>query len=126
MTTNRIQRTVRMSVLSLFLALVAFSFLALGSASAHTINHSTSSAQTASTTTTTFVHILSRHEFSPSAVTVASGTRVRIVNKSTISLLVFYAQGSRVLAPGAALILAPTKSQSVTICAGATLTITVV
>lgn len=126
MPTNCIQRTMRMSALSLLIALIAFFFLALGSASAHTINHSTSSAQTASTTTTTFVHILSRHAFSPSAVTVKSGTRVRIVNKATINLLVFYSGGSTVLAPGGALVLFPTQTQSVTICAGATLIITVV
>ena len=126
MPTNHIQRTVRMSVLSLFIALMAFSFLALGSASAHTISPSTRSAQTASTTTTTFVRIISRNAFSPKAVSVKSGSRVRITNRSTISLLVFYGGGDTVLAPGAALVLFPTQTQSVTICAGATLTITVV
>jgi hypothetical protein len=124
--TNRIQRTVRMSVLSLFIALMAFSFLALGSASAHTLNHSTRSAQTASTTTTRVVRIMSRQVINPGAITVKSGVHVRIVNKATINLLVFYSGGSTVLAPGAALLLVPTQSQSVTICAGATLTITVV
>ncbi len=124
--TNRIQRTVRMSAWSLFIALMAFSFLAIGSASAHTINYSTRSTQTASTSSTTFVHILSRSSFSPSAVTVKSGSRVKIVNKSSLNLLIFYSGGSKVLAPGAALMLVPTQSQTVAICAGATLTITVV
>jgi hypothetical protein len=124
-TTNRIHRTVRMSVLSLFIALMAFSFLAIGTASAHSIKPSTSSSQTASNSTTTVVRIMSRSTISPNAITVKSGARVRIVNKSPGNLLVFYNQGSKVLAPGAALTLFPTVSQSVTICAGATLTITV-
>ena len=125
MTTNRIQHLFRMSVLSFFIALMAFSFLAIGTASAHTVKPSASSSQTASNNTTTVVRILSRHAFSPSAITVNSGTRVRIVNKSPGFLLVFSNNGSHDLAPGAALTLFPTVTQSVTICAGATLTITV-
>jgi plastocyanin len=123
--TNCMHRTMRMSTLSLLIALMAFSFLAIGSASAHTINHSARSTQTMSTHSTTFVHILSISEFSPSAITVKSGTRVKIVNKSSSDLLLFYSGGSKVLAPGADLMLIPTQSQTVAICAGGTLTITV-
>lgn len=128
MTTNRTRRTVRISIMSTFLALMAFAFLAFGSAGvagAHTISHSASSAQTGSSSSTTVVNILSRNSISPNAITVKSRSHVQIVNKSPGSLLVFYNHGSIVLAPGAFLMLAPTHSQVVRICAGATLTITV-
>jgi hypothetical protein len=92
-TTNRIQRTVRMSVLSTFLALVAFSFLAFGTASAHTLNHRIQAAQTTSTTTTVVARIITntqgRTVFSPSAITIKSGTPVRIVNKTAFMKILF-------------------------------------
>ena len=130
MTTNRIQRTVRMCVLSTFLALVAFSFLAFGSASAHALTRSTHSAQTASTSTTVYVRIVvnqqGRSVFSPSAITVKSGTPVRITNRTLYNKIVFTNQGTFDLAPGAFLTLTPTQSQGARICGGGYLTITVV
>ena len=126
MSTDHIQHRLRMSVLSLFLALMAFSFLAFGTASAHTLNHPTGASQGGANTPPTVVRIMSRSAFSPNAVTVKSGTHVRIVNKSLGSLLVFYSGGSIVLTPKAALVIVATQTQVVAICAGATLTITVV
>ena len=125
-TTNRIQRTVRMSVLSTLIALVAFSFLAFGSASAHTI----SQAQIGSGISTSVVRIkddqFGRAMFHPSAISVISGTPVRIVNKTPSYRFLFIAQGDVVLSPGASTTLIVTQSQYVRICAGGTLTITIV
>ena len=126
MSTSRPNSMLRRSVLSLFLALMAFSFLAFGTASAHTLNHATGASQAGVNTSPTVVRILSRQQFSPSAVTVKSGTHVRIANKSLSNLLVFYNGGSIVLAPKASFMIVATQTQSVAICAGATLTITVV
>ena len=130
-TTNRIQRTVRMCVLSTFLALVAFSLLVFGSASAHALTHATSVTQTTSTTTATVVRIVVNTQgqivFSPHAITVASGAPVRIVNKTPFTkFLVVNGQLFHLL-PGAALRINPTQSEVVSICGGGgTLTITVV
>jgi hypothetical protein len=128
-TTNRIQRTVRMCVLSTFFALAAFSFLAFGSAGA--LTHPTSVAQTTSTTTATVVRLIVNSQgaivFSPHAITVTSGAPVRIVNKTPFArFLVVNGQLFRLLS-GAALRINPTQSEVVTICGGGgTLTITVV
>ena len=130
MTTNRIQRTVRMGVLSTFLALVAFAFLAIGSASAHTLNHPINSAQTASTSTTTVARMVINSQggivFSPSAITVKSGSLVKIVNKTIYSRIVFADRVVRI-APGMAYSFVPAQSMTVGICGGAgALSITVV
>lgn len=128
MTTNRIRRTARICMLSTLLALAAFSFLAFGSASAHA---QTRTAQTASTTNTTFVRIIINKQgqlvFSPSAITVQSGAPVRITNRTTFTkFLVVEGQLHR-LAPGTGLTINPTQSEQASICgSGATLTITVV
>jgi hypothetical protein len=128
-TTNRIQRTVRMCVLSTFLALAAFSFLAFGSAGA--LTHPTSVAQTTSTTTATVVRLIVNQQgaivFSPNAITITSGTPVRIVNKTPYArFLVVNGRLFRLLS-GAALRITPTQSEVVSICGGGgTLTITVV
>jgi plastocyanin len=125
-TTNSIQRTVRMGVLSTFLALAAFAFLAFGTASAHTLN----SAQTTSGTTTTVVRMVTNSQggvvFRPSAITIISGTPVRIVNKTAFArFLVINGQLFR-LNSGASMTITPVQSQTVFICGGAgTLTITV-
>ena len=130
-TTNRIQRTVRMCVLSTFLALVAFSLLVFGSASAHALTHATSVTQTTSTTTATVVRLIVNSQgaivFSPHAITITSGAPVRIVNKTPYTrFLVVNGQLFRLL-PGAALRINPTQSEVVSICGGGgTLTITVV
>jgi plastocyanin len=126
-TTNSIQRTVRMGVLSTFLALAAFAFLAFGSASAHTLN----SAQTTSGTTATVSRIVTNSQggavFSPSAITIKSGTPVRIVNKTAFArFLVINGQLFR-LNSGTSMTITPVQSQTVFICGGSgTLTITVV
>lgn len=127
MTTNRIQQTARMCVLSTFLALVAFSFLAFGSTSAHAL----SAAQTASSSTTTVSHIIVNNQggtvFSPSSITVKSGTPVRIVNKTAFARFLVMNGGLFRLDSGASMTIAPTQSQQVRICGGiGTLTITVV
>jgi hypothetical protein len=127
--TNRSQRTVRMCVLSTFLALAAFSFFAFGSAGA--LTHPTSVAQTTSTTTAVVVRLIVNQQgaivFSPHAITITSGTPVRIVNKTPYGrFLVVNGQLFHLL-PGAALRITPTQSEIVSICGGGgTLTITVV
>ncbi len=127
-TTNFIQRTVRMCVLSTFFALAAFSFLAFGSAGA--LTHPTSVAQTTSTTTAVVSRIIVNQQgytvFSPHAITITSGTPVRIVNKTPYAkFLVVNGQLIRLLS-GAALRITPTQSEVVSICGGGSLTITVV
>ena len=104
MTTNRVLRTVRITVLSTIVALAAFSFLAFGSASAHT----SSFAHTASSSTTITVHIIDNSQglavFSTNSITVKSGTQVTIVNSTTVRQIVFSINPIVffVLAPGAA------------------------
>jgi plastocyanin len=112
-----------MCVLSTFFALVAFSFLAFGSASAHALNHPAGFAQTA-----TVVKIIDNPGavFSPNAVTVKSGTVVKIVNKTPYSRILFVNGGIVRLAAGAFMKMTPTQSQSVGICGGGSLSITVV
>ena len=123
MTTNRIQRTVRMCVLSTFFALAAFSFLAFGSASAHALAHPAGLAQKA-----TVVKIIDNPGavFSPNAITVKSGTVVKIVNKTPYGRLLFTDHGSVYLASGAFMRMTVTQSQGVGLCGGGSLTITVV
>lgn len=126
MTTSRIQRIVRMCVLSTFLALAVFSFLAFGSGSAHALTR-----QTASAGTTTFVRIISNKQsasvFSPSAITVKSGATVRITNRTAFGRFVVVGGQLFHLLPGQGLTTNPTQSEQVTICGGGgSLTITVV
>jgi plastocyanin len=123
-TTNRIQRTARMCVLSTFFALVAFSFLAFGSASAHALAHPTGNAQKAMTVAKIVDH--PGAVFRPNAITVKSGTVVKIVNKTPYGRLLFTGQGSVYLAAGAFMKMTVTQSQDVGICGGGSLTITVV
>jgi hypothetical protein len=125
-TTNRIQRTARMCVLSTILALAAFAFFAFGTASAHTLN----AAQAASGSTTTTARMVTNSAggavFSPSAITVKSGSSVRLVNKTTFSRIVFADRVIR-LNPGASYSFVPAQSMTVGICGGAgSLSITVV
>ena len=122
MATNSIQRTVRISVLSVLLALAAFSFLAFGSASAHALAHSSGKAQKAK-----IVKIIDNPGavFSPAAITVKSGTTVKIVNKTPYGRFIFTNHGTVFLAPGAAMKMTVTQSQSVAICGGGELSITV-
>lgn len=123
MTANRIQRTARICVLSTFFALVAFSFLAFGSASAHAISHPAGVAQIV-----TVVKIIDNPGavFSPNAITVKSGTTVKIVNKTPYTKLLFTNQGTVRLAAGAFMTMTVTQSQGVRICGGGSLSITVV
>ena len=120
MTKNRIQRTLRMSALSTFLALVALFFLAFGSAS----------AQTVSSSTTTLVKIVANQQggavFSPTAITVKSGTPVKFVNK--LSFRRFFTVNQRLtsIAPNQAETFIITQSQVATICGGGSMTLTVV
>ena len=88
MTTTHVHRTARVCLLSAFLALALFSFFVLGSGRAH--------AQTVSTTSTTTT-VVSRimyttqkgFHFSPSTLTVASGTTVKIINSTTHNELLY-------------------------------------
>ena len=124
MTTNRIQRTARICVLSTFFALVAFSFLAFGSASAHALAHPTGNAQKAMTVAKIIDH--PGAVFKPNAITVKSGTVVKIVNKTPYSKIIFTDQGTFGLATGASMKMTVTQSQFVRICGGGSLSITVV
>lgn len=131
MTVNRINRTIRVSVLSTFLALAAFLFLAFGSASAHTLTHAASAAQTAGSGTTTVVRLIRDHGdtgsfvFSPSTITVKAGSSVKIVNKTTYYRIIFTPNVVG-LASGASVTLTVTQSEAVGICGGGALTINVV
>lgn len=122
-----------MGVLSTFLALVAFSFLAFGSASAHAhaLNRSTHVAQTATTSTATVSRIVTNQlgetVFRPNAITVTSGTPVKIVNKTAFTRFLVVNGGLFPLASGASKTVIPTQSQQARICGGiGTLAITVV
>lgn len=125
MATKHIRRIVRLCVVSTFLALAALTFLAFGTASAHSLNHQ---AQTASSGVTT-VKIVDPNQgravFSPATVTVKSGTSVKIVNKTPYDRIVFTSSGTYDLAPGGALKIIVTQSQYARICGGGSLTITV-
>jgi hypothetical protein len=127
MTTNHVHRTARICLLSAFLALALLSFFAFGSGRAH--------AQTVSSSTST--PVVSRininrqgfFAFSPSALTVTSGTVVKIVNKTIYGEYLFTNQGEVFLATGASMKIVATQSQSVSfrvVCKIITLTITVV
>lgn len=126
MATNRIQRTVRMCALSTFLALAALSFLAFGTASAQSLNHP---AQIANSGSATVARIVAPNQgravFSPAAITVKSGTTVKIVNKTPYTRIVFTNQGTYDLAPGVSFKIIVTQSQYARICGGGSLTITV-
>jgi plastocyanin len=104
--------------------LAAFSFLAFGAASAHALSHSASSAQKAKTV----VKIIDNPGavFSPSAITVKSGSTVKIVNKTPYGLIIFTNQGTGSLPAGASMKMTVTQSQYLRICGGGTLSITVV
>ena len=112
-----------MCVLSTFFALMAFSFLAFGTASAHALSHPAGVAQKA-----TVVKIIDNPGavFSPNAITVKSGTVVKIVNKTPYGRLLFTDHGSVYLASGAFMRMTVTQSQDVGLCGGGSLTITVV
>jgi plastocyanin len=128
-TKNRIQRTVRMCLLSTFLALALFSFLAFGSGSAHALTRSASAAQTASSSTTTtrvIVNKAGQRVFSPNTISVKSGNSVKIVNKTAFELILFTNQGITRLAPVQSLTMTITQSQNVGICGGGSLTITAI
>ena len=126
MTTSRIHQTLRVTVLSAFLALAVCSFFAFGSGSAHAMTR-----QAASTSTTTYVRIVFNRQgatvFSPSAITVKSGAAVRITNRTAFGKFVVAEGGLYHLAPGRGFTIFPTQSQQVTICGGGgALNITVV
>ena len=119
-----------MCVLSTILALAAFAFFAFGSASAHTLSHPINSAQAASGSTTTVARMVTNSQgglvFSPSAITVKSGSLVKIVNKTAFSRIVFADRVVRIN-PGTSYSFVPAQSMTVGICGGAgSLSITVV
>lgn len=124
MTTNRVHHTVRICLLSAFLALAMFSFIAFGSGSAHAMTRSASSTTT--TTSRIVTNTAGRAVFSPAAVTVKSGTVVRIVNRTTYTRFLFTSVGFISLAPATSMTLTVTQTQYVRICGGGALTITVV
>ncbi len=87
MTNNRIPRTVRMGILSMLLALVAFSFLAVGGASAHSASHASSTAQNLKSCPSNVVHIVPvkvgqfiESDLSCHAITVKVGVPVVFFN----------------------------------------------
>ena len=112
MRANHIQRIIHVSVLSMFLALMACSFLAFGSASAH------AATQTASSNSSIVARIIDNQQsgfvFSPNAITVTSGTPVRIVNKTPFAVFFHETSNGRLLHlfSGASLPRNPSKSFS--------------
>ena len=126
MTTNHIHRTARFCLLSAFLALALLSFFAFGSGRAHAQTVSSSS-----TTTTVVSRIIVNTQgflaFSPKALTVTSGTVVKIVNKTAFGARLVTIQGDVFLPAGASMKIVATQSQVVSfLCRPITLTITVV
>lgn len=126
MATNRVHRIARVCLLSAFLALALFSLFVFGSGRAY--------AQTVSNTSSTTV--VSRivyttqkgFHFSPNALTVASGTTVKIVNATTHNELLYSSsQGTYLSLPaGSSMKVIVTQSQSfVFVCRPGSLTITV-
>lgn len=128
MTTNHIRRAARICVLSTFLALAAFSFLAFGSASAHALTRQATSSSSTTTTVTTRIisNSVGRAVFNPSTVTVKAGTVVKIVNKTAFSRILFVGGSIVRLASGASLTITPNQSETIGICGGGALSITVV
>ena len=127
MRTNHLQRLIRVSLLSTFLALAACSFLAFGSASAH------AATQTGSSTSGTIVRIVDNQQgaavFSPHAITVTSGTPVKIVNRTPFTRFFHVTSNGRLfgLVSGASVTIIPTQSEQAILCSdGKSLTITVV
>ena len=124
MTTNRVHSTVRICLLSAFLALAMFSFIAFGSGSAHAM---TLSASSTTTTTSRIVNNASgRAVFSPATITVKSGSVVRIVNRTAFTRFVFTSVGFIGIAPATAMTFTVTQTQFARICGGGALTINVV
>ncbi|HJT56405.1 MAG TPA: hypothetical protein VJ761_07920 [Ktedonobacteraceae bacterium] len=123
MTAKPAQRTARLCVLSVFLVLVAFSFLAFSASSAQALSHASGNAHKAKT-----VKIIDNPGavFSPASIKVKSGAIVKIANKTPYGRILFTDQGTFGLASGASMTLTVTQSQFVRICGGGTLTITVV
>ena len=116
MTTRHIHRTVRVTALSVLLSLAVFSFVVLGSGSAHAMTR-----QAASTGTTISVSIVTDQRFfvfRPSAITVKSGTAVKIANTTASELEIRTLQNFYDLLPGGVLTLTPTQSGFVRICGG--------
>ena len=127
MTTNHIHRTARFCLLSAFLALALLSFFAFGSGRAHAQTVSSSSTTTA--VSRIIVNTQGFLAFSPKALTVTSGTVVKIVNKTIYGEYLFTNQGEVFLAAGASMKIVATQSQVVSfrvVCKIVTLTITVV
>ena len=116
MRTNPIHRIVRITVLSAFLALAVFSFVAFGSGSAHAMT-----GQAANSSTTISVRIVTDQRFfvfRPSAITIASGTAVKITNTTTSELEVRTPQAFYNLFPGQGFTITPTQSTYVLVCGG--------
>ncbi len=123
MTMNPVQRTARLWILGVFLALAAFSFLAFSAGSAQALSHAASNAQKAKTV----VKLIDNPgaQFSPASITVKSGSNVKIVNKTPYGRILFTDHGTFSLGAGQSLMLNVTQSQFVRICGGGSLTITV-
>lgn len=97
MRTNCIQQTVRMSVLSTLFALVAFSFLVVGGASAHTVSQTQASnqAQSLPTCRSNTVQIMPKRvgkvfkmAFSCNSLTVKVGTPVVFLNTTGFPIFI--------------------------------------
>ena len=117
MTTRPLHRTIRLTLVSAVLALAVFSFVALGSGSAHAM-----SRQAASTGNTTIVRIVAAQNgtsiFRPSAVTIPSGSGVRIKNTTPFALDLRFGSSFYLLDSGASLTLSPlTQSMEIFVCA---------
>ena len=125
MITSRIHRLTRVCLLSAFLALALFSFFVFGAARVH--------AQTGNSTSSTIVtsriiySTQNGFQFSPAALTVKSGTTVKIVNTTTHNEILYNNQGSDFSVPaGKSMKIIVTQSESFTfICRPVSLVITV-
>ena len=126
MTTNRFHRTARVCLFSMLLALTLVSFFVFGSGRAHAQTVSSSSS---TTVVSRIIYTTQKgYQFSPNALTVKSGTAVKIVNTTNhgenlySSLGIYY--GVR---GGQSVTITVTQSQTIVfICRPVSLSITVV
>ena len=126
MTANYRYRSLRIGVLSAFVALAMFAFFVFGSGSAHALTRQAAG----SSTTTTFVRFVTNKQdavvFTPSAITVKSGAAVRITNRTAFTRFVVAEGLLHPVGPGQFFTINPTQSTQVSICgSGSVLNITV-
>ena len=126
MSTSYRHQSIRIVVLSAFVALAMFAFFVFGSGNAHAMTRQAAG----SSSTTTFVRIVTNSQgatvFTPSAITVKSGAAVRITNRTAFTRFVVAEGTLRRVGPGQGFTINPIQSDQVSICgSGSVLNITV-